>query len=61
MKKIRIVINAVVEYEIDPELYPGCDTEEQMLAIDLVGAKDDPLMVMDDPTAEWTIAGEIVA
>ena len=60
MAKARITFTVVKEYEFVPKYYEGCETAEQMLAVDMQNANDDPyLTIGDDP--EWTITGEVVA
>jgi len=55
--KIRISATLVREYEPKPEYYDN-QTPDGMLATDLSGAKDDPLLFFD--SCEWDIKGEIV-
>jgi len=60
MAKARITFTVVTEYEFVPEYYDNCETPEQMLAVDVSNANEDPyLMIGDD--AEWTITGEVLA
>lgn len=60
MSKIRITFNVVVEYEVQTENYPGCTTDEERLAIDMVNAEEDPLMMICE-SATWTTTGEVLA
>lgn len=58
--KARLKFVVEVEYEIKPEYYDGCTTPEEMLAVDIEGAKGDPFLTLDNDSAKWTITGEIV-
>lgn len=55
---IRITFNVVVEYEADPQNYPDGYTPEQMLAVDLANAEEDPFLLVEG--GEWTTTAEIV-
>lgn len=57
--RLRIKFEVVTEYDANPEHYPGCNTPEDMLALDLRTVDNDPLMLMQD-TDNWTITGEVV-
>jgi len=52
----RLKFEIVLEYEPDPANYPD-PTPEQMLAIDLANANEDPFAFISE--GEWTITGEI--
>jgi hypothetical protein len=59
MSKIRITFNVVVEYEVQPENYPGCTTDAERLAIDLINAEEDPFAMLGE-SATWTTTGEVL-
>lgn len=47
MPRIRIIRTQILEYEPNPEFYPGASTIEEMAEIDKAGAKDDPDLFFD--------------
>ena len=47
------------EYVVNPDNYPGCNTDEERLALDVKNAKNDPFIMLGDD-AEWSIVGEVV-
>lgn len=60
--KAKLTFLVEMEYEIDPQNYPKGSTPEQILAIDLEAASDDPFLslgISGEP--KWTITGEIVS
>lgn len=57
--KIKISILVEVEYEPNPEYYEPGATLQQMLDVDLAGAKGDPFLQMDSSRAKWTITGSL--
>lgn len=60
MTKLRIKFEVVVEYDANPENYPdSARTPEQMLAVDLANADEDPFMMLGED-ADWKITGEVV-
>jgi hypothetical protein len=60
MTKAKITFLVEVEYEMSAENYPDGCTPEQMLAIDLAGANEDPYLTIDD-NATWTITGMLLS
>lgn len=60
MTKAKISILVEVEYELEAENYPAGSSPSDMLAIDLIGANDDPYLTMDSQNAKWTISGELL-
>jgi hypothetical protein len=58
--KLRVTVTAVVEYEANPEHYPGATTPQEMLAIDMEGADNDPYSFISTDSAEWKVTGEVV-
>ena len=59
MAKAKITFIVVKEYEIKPKYYPGCVTLEEMLAVDISSASDDPYLTIGDDS-NWAISGEII-
>lgn len=57
--RFKITFTVAIDYEVNPENYPGCDTDEERLAIDLKNAEDDPFMMITND-ADWKVTGEIV-
>ncbi len=57
--KNRITFTVTVEYVVNPDNYPGCNTDEERLALDVKNAEDDPFLMLGDD-AEWNIVGEVV-
>ena len=57
--RFKITFTITIDYEVNPESYPGCDTDEERLAIDLKSAEDDPFMMITND-ADWKVTGEIV-
>jgi len=55
-----VTVTAVVEYEADPQHYPGATTPQEMLAIDMEGADNDPYSFISSDSTEWTVTGEVV-
>jgi hypothetical protein len=60
LPKLRITITAVIEYEANPAHYEGCSTPDQMLAVDLRSADEDPFLYLGSNVAEWKTSGEVV-
>lgn len=60
MRKAKMTITVEVEYDIDPEHYPGVTDPMQMLKVDINGAEEDPYMWLDRTNATWTIKGELI-
>jgi len=60
--KFKITFITTIEYEASPENYPGCNTLEEMLALDIKNGEDDPELVigMDDAKKETKVTGEII-
>lgn len=58
--RFRITQVTVVEYEVNPEHYlPEATTPEEMLAVDLEGVREDPVLFWNDEE-EITVSGEII-
>lgn len=57
--KVRMTITATKEYELNPEHYPAGSTPQQMLDIDLEGARLDPYLTLDDERTKWDFKGEL--
>lgn len=60
MTKLKITFEVSLEYEADPENYPGCSSPEEMLAVDLANAEDDPFLMLGDSRPVWKIAGAVI-
>jgi hypothetical protein len=61
MAKVRLTLTVIREYEQRIEHYPEDQrTPEAMLAVDMVGFKDDPMLMMDSDGAKWFYKGEII-
>lgn len=57
----RITFLIEFEYDPDPSNYPDdCTTPEQMLALDLENASDDPASFIFADTANWEITGKVL-
>lgn len=62
MTKLRIKIEAVIEYDADPTAYPEDKrTPEGMLEVDLANAEDDVFSLLESDKVQWTFAGEVVS
>jgi hypothetical protein len=58
-KKIRVTVTSVIEYEPNPENYPGCNTIEEMAEFDRKAYDEDPQMIeLADPTT--VVKAEVV-
>lgn len=57
--KVRLTITAVKEYELNPKHYPEGATPQQMLDIDIEGARLDPYLTLDDERTQWEFKGEM--
>ena len=57
--KNRITFTMTVEYVVNPDNYPGCNTDEERLALDVKNTEDNPFLMLGDD-AEWNIVGEVV-
>ena len=57
--RFKITFTVTIDYEVNPENYPGCSTDEERLALDLKNAEDDPFMMIAND-ADWKLTGEIV-
>jgi hypothetical protein len=55
MPKLKMSILVEIEYEPVMAAYPEGSTLEDVIAIDLAGANDDPFISIDDDKAKWTI------
>lgn len=61
MSKIRITMTATVEYTPKQAYYlPEDRTPERMLAVDLEGAKSDPLEFLSDDCVHIEFVGAVV-
>jgi len=60
--KAKITITHILEYEIDHTYYPENLTPEQMLTLDIEGAKEDPTLYTagDFGLLDITVTGELV-
>jgi len=58
--KARITITTVVEYDFVEDAYEGCTTFEEMLALDLKNAEEDPAAFEDMVGAKTQIKGELI-
>lgn len=58
--KARITMTVTVEYEINPTSYPKGATPEEMLAIDIANAEDDPYIFLEMPESKLVVKGEIL-
>lgn len=62
MTKLRIKVEAVIEYDADPTTYPEDKrTPKGMLEVDLANAEDDVFSLLDGDKVQWAIAGEVVS
>ena len=64
LPKIKITITAEIEYEANPESYPGCRTWEEMLKVDL---ENDPVVFLESCemsshffNTKYSMTGEII-
>jgi len=60
MAKAKIKIVYELEYELNENYYPDSITHNQMLAIDVQSAIEDPFQTMENEKGKWTITGEII-
>lgn len=64
MKKFRITITTINEYEVTEEslktIYGGVDNFEDALQLDIGNAKDDPYIFMEMEEAKTEVKGEIL-
>lgn len=58
--KAKVSFLVEVEYEINPDHYEEGMSYEEMLAVDLEGANNDPFILIDSSSAKWTITGKLV-
>lgn len=59
MSKVRVSVTFVKEYELNPEYYPGSETDHERLMIDIEGVKSDPYLFIDDSDSVL-VQGEIL-
>lgn len=59
MLKAKITISVEIEYDLDPQDYPGVTDPNQMLEVDRLGAEEDPFLWFDRP-GKWTIKTQLV-
>lgn len=60
MKKHRITMTAVLEFEVDPANYEGLDTDEERLAADLESLSDWPEEMVSNEKTKIVFIGEII-
>ena len=60
MSRIKITMNFEYEYEPDPSNYPLGSTIDEMIAIDVANAHDDPYLFIDMDGSNTSITGEAV-
>lgn len=60
MKKHRITMTAVLEYDISPKNYEGTKTDEERLASDLENFSDWPQEMLESENCQVTITGEVI-
>lgn len=60
MKKIKITIMTEVEFVPNADFYPKSTTIEQILAIEIENAENDPVEFMELNVAKITVAGEVL-
>ena len=58
--KIRIVVTAIVEYEVNADHYPDEASLPECLDADLMYAKDATLDFIDRGDTQWNITGELI-
>lgn len=54
-----MTFTVVVEFDVNPAHYPDSETDEERIAVDLAGAKDDSLAFISQD-ADWTITAEVI-
>ena len=60
MVRIQIKLQAVKQFDLDPESFDPADrTPERMLAIMLEQCDDQPDLIMDAPMI-WTLSGMVI-
>ena len=60
LQKAKLTIMVEVEFDLDPQNYPGLTDPLQMLKVDINGAEEDPYMWLGGDHAQWTIKGELI-
>lgn len=59
--KFKLTLTAVIEYDVNTEDYPGGNTQQEMLEVDLNAAIFDPPIFIDYfDDVSWNVIGEIV-
>jgi hypothetical protein len=58
MTRIRLTIQATVEYDADPDDYPSSDPQE-MLKVDIDNLKGDPMLV-EELGGKFEVTGTLV-
>lgn len=60
MRKVKLTILVEVEYEMNPRFYPESFSDDERLALDLAGSKDDPYLMMDSGNTNFTITNKFI-
>lgn len=59
VRKAKMTIIVEVEYDLEPDNYPGVSDPMDMLKVDVGGAEADPYMWFDRDNAKWTFQARI--
>jgi hypothetical protein len=60
MDTVRVSITVKVEYDLHPENYPVGSTIDEMIAIDVEAAEQDPYLFMDLEGSTFVVTGGAV-
>ena len=58
MTKLRLIFHCIVDYEPNKDCYAENATADEMLAIDLENALDDPMLTIGE--SEIMVTGEVI-
>jgi hypothetical protein len=60
MAKVRLTVTYTYEYEIVPEYYDNCDTDEQRMNQDIESYRNEPTMLDMMDAKTFDIKGELM-
>ena len=60
LPKIKLSYTVEVEYEINPEDYPGCRTWEDMLEVDIENVYNYPMLLLELEGSKMEVKGEVI-
>ena len=60
MTKARLTVTYVYEYEINPDYYEDCNTDEERMNLDIKGYVQEPTLLDMKEAKSFEIKGELI-